>query len=95
MVFEPMPNELPFSRFGILLPILMLSLVPTLILLAIAKSIRSYELFVGAEVLTLLLIFGSSVLLVVSGMMGAIEYAQYRRATGRHAKHHLHSDRRY
>lgn len=84
--FTAMPYERPFSRFGILLPILMLAIVPSLLLMYVARVIGSRALFTGASILTLVVIIGSSVIIIVSGIMGAIEYMQYRKLHP-HRKH--------
>jgi hypothetical protein len=72
-------TDVSFVRFGIVLPILMLGLLPSLLLLYLGTSLHNHILFLAASGLTLLLIGASSIIIVISGIIGALTVYKYRR----------------
>lgn len=81
-------TELSLGRPGKLLPAVMLSIIPALLLLCAGAMFHQQWLYVGATVLSLLLIVLSTVLIGLCGLIGAVEYS--RRARHRPPRSHRH-----
>ncbi|HEX8227425.1 MAG TPA: hypothetical protein VF572_06170 [Candidatus Saccharimonadales bacterium] len=73
----------PFSRFGKLLPALMISIIPALLLLYVTSRINIYVLYKGAVILTLALIIACGALIVTSGVLGLAAYLKRRGSRSR------------
>jgi hypothetical protein len=78
-IFTPDDREVPFSHFGKLLPILMFSIIPALLLLYITTRLGYHILIAAAGALTIFLIVASSIVIIISGILGYMEARKYRR----------------